>query len=103
MKPNRYGIPEPMDTQPRSARQLDLLLIPLVGFDSAGHRLGMGGGYYDATLAFLRHRRHWRKPRLLGVAYECQKVEALPHDPWDMPLDAVLTERRLYRFNRRNQ
>lgn len=103
MKPNRYGIPEPMDAQPRSARQLDLLLMPLVGFDSAGHRLGMGGGYYDATLAFLRHRRHWRKPRLLGVAYECQKVAALPHDPWDMPLDAVLTERRLYRFNCRNQ
>lgn len=98
MMPNRYGIPEPVDVRALSARQLDVLLMPLVGFDPAGHRLGMGGGFYDATLAFMRHRRHWRKPRLIGVAYECQKVDGLPHDPWDMPLDAVLTERRLYRF-----
>lgn len=100
MTSNRYGIPEPVDAKPLHARQLDLLLMPLVGFDLAGRRLGMGGGYYDATLAFLRHRRHWRKPRLVGVAFECQRVETLPHDPWDMPLDAVLTEKRLYRFDR---
>lgn len=98
MVPNRYGIPEPLDAGPRPARHLDVLLMPLVGFDLSGHRLGMGGGYYDATLAFMRHRRHWRKPRLIGVAYECQRVDSLPHDPWDMPLDAVLTESRLYRF-----
>ncbi len=99
MRPNRYGIPEPVDAKPLRARQLDLLLMPLVGFDLLGHRLGMGGGYYDATLAFMVHRRLWRKPRLVGVAYECQRADALPHDPWDMPLDAVLTERRLCRFN----
>ena len=99
MSLNRYGIGEPVDLRPLRARQLDLLLMPLVGFDHQGYRLGMGGGYYDATLAFMRHRRRWRKPRLVGVAYECQRVEALPHDPWDMPLDAVLTERQLYRFN----
>ena len=98
MKKNRYGIPEPFDAKPLRARQLDLLLMPLVGFDDRGYRLGMGGGYYDATLAFMRHRRLWRKPRLVGVAYTCQRVEALPHDPWDMPLDAVLTERGLLRF-----
>jgi len=98
MTNNRYGIPEPVDTKPLRARQLDLLLMPLVGFDREGHRLGMGGGYYDATLAFMRHRRVWRKPRLVGLAYECQRVDALPHEPWDMPLDAVLTERRLHRF-----
>jgi 5-formyltetrahydrofolate cyclo-ligase len=95
MAPNRYGIPEPLDARPLRARQLDLLLMPLVGFDHRGYRLGMGGGYYDATLAFMQHRRLWRKPRLVGIAYECQRVEALPHDPWDMPLDAVLTERRV--------
>jgi len=100
MQPNRYGIPEPLDARPLRARQLDLLLMPLVGFDKQGYRLGMGGGYYDATLAFMRHRRRWRKPRLIGIAYECQQAQALPHDPWDMPLDAVLTERRLYRFDR---
>lgn len=103
MSRNRYGIPEPLDRTPLRARQLDLLLMPLVGFDAAGHRLGMGGGYYDATLAFMHHRRHWRKPRLIGVAYECQRVDLLPHDPWDIPLDAVLTERRLYRFNSRRR
>jgi 5-formyltetrahydrofolate cyclo-ligase len=98
MTTNRYGIAEPVDARPLRARQLDLLLIPLVGFDHQGYRLGMGGGYYDATLAFMHHRRLWRKPRLVGVAYECQRVAMLPHDPWDMPLDAVLTERQLYRF-----
>lgn len=101
MRENRYGIPEPIDPHPLRARQLDLLLMPLVGFDARGHRLGMGGGYYDATLAFMLHRRHWRKPRLIGIAYECQRVDALPHDPWDMPLDGVLTERQLYRFDSR--
>ncbi|MDP2030952.1 MAG: 5-formyltetrahydrofolate cyclo-ligase [Thiobacillus sp.] len=101
MTRNRYGIAEPLDTRPLRARQLDLLLMPLVGFDHQGFRLGMGGGFYDATLAFMRHRRNWRKPRLVGVAYECQRVESLPHDPWDMPLDAVLTERQLYRFSSR--
>ena len=98
MTRNRYGIAEPQDAKPLRARQLDLLLMPLVGFDHQGYRLGMGGGFYDATLAFMRHRRSWRKPRLVGIAYECQRVDTLPHDPWDMPLDAVLTERQLYRF-----
>ena len=98
MTRNRFGIAEPVDARPLRARQLDLLLLPLVGFDQQGFRLGMGGGFYDATLAFMRHRRSWRKPRLVGIAYECQRVESLPHDPWDMPLDAVLTERQLYRF-----
>jgi len=99
MTNNRYGIAEPLDARPLRARQLDLLLMPLVGFDNQGYRLGMGGGFYDATLAFMRHRRSWRKPRLVGIAYEFQRVDTLPHDPWDMPLDAVLTERQLYRFN----
>jgi 5-formyltetrahydrofolate cyclo-ligase len=98
MRKNRYGIPEPVDARALRARQLDLLLMPLVGFDDRGYRLGMGGGFYDATLSFMRHRRLWRKPRLVGVAYACQGVEALPHDPWDMPLDAVLTETGLLRF-----
>ena len=98
MRTNRYGIPEPVDAKALRARQLDLLFMPLVGFDDRGYRLGMGGGFYDATLSFMRHRRLWRKPRLIGVAYACQRVEALPHDPWDMPLDAVLTETGLRRF-----
>lgn len=98
MTENRYGIAEPWDARPLAARQLDLLFVPLVGFDLKGNRLGMGGGYYDATLAYLARRQRWRKPRLVGVGYECQRVEALPSDAWDTPLDAMLTERAYYRF-----
>ncbi|RMG30601.1 MAG: 5-formyltetrahydrofolate cyclo-ligase [Gammaproteobacteria bacterium] len=91
---NRYGIPEPV----RAARTrvsphcLDLVLTPLVGFDAAGHRLGMGGGYYDRTFAFLRRHRHWCHPRLVGLAYECQRLQCLPVHPWDVPLAGVVTE-----------
>jgi 5-formyltetrahydrofolate cyclo-ligase len=96
--PNRYGIPEPATPDVIGARQLDLILAPLVGFDERGHRLGMGGGFYDRTLAFLRHRRAWRKPRVIGIAHELQRVERLDGAPWDVPLDGVATERALYLF-----
>lgn len=98
MTVNRYGIPEPWDARPLRARQLDVLFIPLVGFDDHGHRLGMGGGYYDATLAYRKPRRLWKKPLLIGVGFECQRMSHLPHDPWDAPLDAVLTECQLHFF-----
>ena len=97
---NRLGIREHWAPNPLRARQLDLLFVPLVGFDEQGYRLGMGGGFYDASLAYLKRRQCWRKPYLVGVGYECQKVERVPHDPWDVPLDAVITEQRLYRFDR---
>lgn len=95
---NRFGIHEYWTRHQARARQLDLLLMPLVGFDLNGYRLGMGGGFYDTSLAYLRRRSAWKKPFLMGIAYECQKVETLPRDPWDIPLDAVLTEKKLYRF-----
>lgn len=98
---NRFGIPEHWSHHWVRAAQLDLLFIPLVGFDLHGNRLGMGGGFYDASLAYLRGRHAWRKPYRVGVAFECQKVEELPFDPWDIPLDAVVTEKRLYRFGPR--
>ncbi|MEQ1591312.1 MAG: 5-formyltetrahydrofolate cyclo-ligase [Thiobacillaceae bacterium] len=100
MTANRYGILEPSDSHPFRAQQLDILFMPLLGFDCQGHRLGMGGGYYDATLAYLARRRIWKKPLLIGVGYECQRVDTLPHDPWDAPLDAVLTERGFHAFKR---
>ena len=100
---NRFGIPENTTTQQLHARQLDLLFMPLVGFDDSGNRIGMGGGFYDTALAYLRRRQVWRKPFLVGVAFECQRINGeLPHDPWDVPLDAVLTERGLYRFKHQN-
>lgn len=95
---NRYGIPEPATAPLISARQLDLILAPLVAFDRHGHRLGMGGGFYDRTLSFLRYRRAWRKPRLIGIAHELQRIPALEAAPWDVPLDAVATDHRLYHF-----
>lgn len=98
---NRFGIPEPerAHRQRIAVTALDLVLAPLVGFDTQGHRLGMGGGFYDRTFAFLRHRRHWKKPRLVGLAYEFQRLEALPGEPWDVPLSGVATEAALYLFD----
>lgn len=97
---NRFGILEHASSERRRARELDLLFVPLVAFDTHGNRLGMGGGFYDASLGYLRHRRVFRKPKLIGVAYDFQRVDALPHEPWDVPLDAVLTDRKLYRFRK---
>lgn len=99
---NRYGIPEPTTAlhQTTPAWGLDLVLMPLVAFDLQGNRLGMGKGYYDRTLKFLRHRRHWRKPRLVGIAYEFQKIGRLPFQPWDIPLDAIVTEESVYNVSR---
>jgi 5-formyltetrahydrofolate cyclo-ligase len=96
---NRFGIHEHWSQFQLRACQLDLLFLPLVGFDLEGYRLGMGGGFYDASLAYLRRRKVWKKPYLVGIAFECQQVDKIPRDPWDMPLDAVLTEKKLYRFN----
>ena len=78
MKANRYGILEPKlncsEICPLPA--LDYLLMPLVAFDKQGNRLGMGGGFYDRTLARL-HEQDWQKPQLIGLAHECQKVESI--------------------------
>ncbi len=95
---NRYGIIEPHSRNLMNARRLDVMIMPLVGFDRAGRRLGMGGGYYDATLAYLRNRRRWRKPLLVGVAYACQELKEVPAEPWDVRLDMILTENGLIRF-----
>jgi 5-formyltetrahydrofolate cyclo-ligase len=96
---NRFGIPEPVyqEERPVPAWALDLVLTPLVAFDPQGNRLGMGGGYYDRTFAYLGGRQRWRKPVLVGLAYDLQKVEALPCAPWDVPLAGVVTEQRCYR------
>ena len=99
---NRLGIPEP-EVAPRhwkAATELDLLLLPLVAFDGTGQRLGMGGGFYDRSLDVLRHRRRWRRPRLLGVAHAFQEVRELPAEPWDVPLDGIATEREYRSFAR---
>jgi 5-formyltetrahydrofolate cyclo-ligase len=86
--PNRFAIPEPSGVVV-PLDELALVLVPLVGFDPDGHRLGSGAGYYDRT--FAGHRRGDR-PFLIGVAYDLQRVERIDAAPWDVPLDAVVTE-----------
>jgi 5-formyltetrahydrofolate cyclo-ligase len=101
--PNRFAIPEPEPRRrpPHRAWQIDLLLVPLVAFDAHGNRLGMGGGYYDRTLAYLHHRTHWRRPHVVGLAHALQRVDALPKNAWDIPVDGVITERETHRFTQR--
>ncbi len=97
---NGLGIPEPQSPRRlwRSARELDLLVIPLMAFDPHGHRLGMGGGYYDRTLGMLIHRKHWRRPRLVGAAHAFQECLEIPVEPWDVSLPMICTELGCRRF-----
>jgi 5-formyltetrahydrofolate cyclo-ligase len=97
-KLNRFDIAEPIchPSDWVKAHQLDLILLPLVAFDLAGNRVGMGGGFYDRTLAYLQHRRHWRKPSLLGLAHEIQKADNLHRQNWDIPLNGIITEEKYY-------
>jgi 5-formyltetrahydrofolate cyclo-ligase len=97
---NRYGIPEP-DLAPESLLapdEMSLVLVPLLGFDAAGYRLGAGGGYYDRSFAFRLRRPP--PPTLLGVGYACQEIGPLAPEPWDVPLDALASERGLRIFER---
>ena len=97
IRSNRYGIPEP-DSDPAHLlppQQLDVVLVPLLAFDRAGNRLGMGAGYYDRTFAFLRGAPRPAQPVLVGIGYHFQEVDALAPQPWDVALDFVATEREL--------
>lgn len=96
---NRYRIPEPRRhfSELVPARWLDLLLMPLVAFDTDGNRLGMGGGYYDRTLSYFCHRHYWTRPKIIGLAYEFQRVGTIERMSWDVPLDAIVTEQMIYR------
>ncbi|MEZ5459018.1 MAG: 5-formyltetrahydrofolate cyclo-ligase [Steroidobacteraceae bacterium] len=92
LRHNRYGLLEPVAAPCISLLQMDLVLVPLVAFDARGFRLGMGGGFYDRALAYRRRRQHWRGPLLLGLAFGTQQVDRIPELPWDVRLDAILTE-----------
>ncbi len=103
---NRFGIYEPSIRRGAasiSPRCLHVVLMPLVGFDVRGNRLGMGGGYYDRTFSFMHQPARWAQPRLIGLAYELQRLPAIANAPWDIPLCKVVTERQIYTARRGNQ
>ncbi|MCH7373072.1 MULTISPECIES: 5-formyltetrahydrofolate cyclo-ligase [Aeromonas] len=99
MTRNRFGIPEPeldmSQVLPHDA--LDIICTPLVAFDGLGNRLGMGGGYYDRTLADWHE--HGLGPRPLGLAHDCQQVDAVPKEQWDVPLPEIITPARCWCFS----
>ena len=76
--------------------RLDLALVPCVAFDGSGQRLGLGAGFYDRHFGYLNWRVSWRRPRLLGLAFECQRVAHLAPQPWDVALWGVVTESGVY-------
>lgn len=94
--PNRFGIPEPTlggDVVP--AARIELVLVPLVGFDRHGNRIGFGGGYYDTTFAFLHDEKRPTTPLMVGIGYAFQECAGLEAQPWDVRLDYIATEREL--------
>lgn len=95
-----FGILEPRDGTPRAARELDVVFMPLVGFDARGNRIGMGRGFYDRHFAFRLLQLHCRRPLLVGLAYDVQQVPSLPDAPHDVPLDMIVTESSSLRFHR---
>lgn len=99
LKPNQFGIGEPQlnCSLLRPVSQLDLIFTPLVAFDSEGQRLGMGGGFYDRTLSQLHVEA--TKPRLIGLAHDCQQVESVPVEAWDIPLPSICTPSRFCTFS----
>ncbi len=94
---NCFGIREPArhGAAVLASEQLDLILLPLTGFDLSGGRLGMGGGFYDRALA-----NNGEQPILIGLAHECQKVDEIPTEYWDVPLAGVATDRCFYAFSK---
>lgn len=98
MTVNKFGIAEPKPDVSAIIlpAQLDIIFMPLVAFDSQGHRLGMGGGFYDRTLASLP--QDGQKPLLIGLAHPCQQVDAVPAEAWDVPLPVVLTPEKIWSF-----
>lgn len=102
LQKNRFGILEPRlkgyglaTVNNCKVQALDLLLMPLVGFDVQGGRLGMGGGFYDRTLA--QKPAEFKRPKLIGLAHEFQKVKQLPLEAWDVPLTGIVTPSQVYK------
>lgn len=95
--PNKFGIPEPLPAchQLLPLQQLDIIFTPLVAFDAAGNRLGMGGGFYDRTLSQLPPNSPCQ---VIGLAHHCQQVAAVPSEAWDIPLKQIITPAKHFLF-----
>ena len=98
LRHNQFGIAEPVykSSQLRKPSELDVVITPLVAFDTHLNRLGMGGGYYDRSFAFKKRRNHLNRPRMIGLAYSFQRIDALSPQTWDVPLDVAITEKESY-------
>tara|TARA_B100000686_G_C16721965_1_gene935495 strand:+ start:1020 stop:1382 length:363 start_codon:yes stop_codon:yes gene_type:complete len=88
----QYGIQVPEEGEFVNPRMLDIVLTPVVAFDLQNNRIGMGGGYFDRTFTFLKHRENWFSPKLIGLAFAKQEVASIPPNPWDIPLFLTVTE-----------
>jgi 5-formyltetrahydrofolate cyclo-ligase len=94
-----FGIAVPARSgRPVGARWMNLIVVPLVGVDDHGRRLGMGGGFYDRALSYTRLRHHWRVPHLVGLAFDCQRTDATFADDWDVRLHSLATESGMRHF-----
>lgn len=92
---NKFSIPEPQSQHYIDVARLDVIFTPLVAFDSQGNRLGMGGGFYDRTLATLPNDTHCQ---IIGLAHELQQVDHVPVECWDIPLQTIITPNKVWRF-----
>ena len=89
MKKGAYGIPTPENT---GQVAVDVIMVPMLGFDSQGYRLGYGSGYFDRTLAVIKPR-----PLVIGIAFEVSRIASVDPQPHDIPMDFVVTEANIYR------
>lgn len=95
LKRNRFGIKEPdfRYAARRNPRFISVVLTPLVGFDHKANRLGMGGGFYDRSFEFVKR---WKAasdiPIQVGLGHHCQKVSQIPLEPWDLPLNGIISD-----------
>ena len=102
LKPGHFGIEVPQRTRVAlPARWLTLVVVPLVGVDATGNRLGMGQGFYDRAFAYRHHLMTHLGPVLVGLAFDAQRTAPIPAEPWDVRLDYLATESGLQRFKRK--
>lgn len=93
---NRFGILEPLEGEVIAPRRLDVVFAPLVAFDTRCERIGWGGGYYDRTFAFANLRHFLARPKLIGLAFACQRVDRVADSSLDVSLFQVVTESTNY-------